>query len=110
MIQISIQAIKKAFELLELCWDPAPTISMVKEAYRSKAKLAHSDKGGSDEEFKQVNYAYRICKAIAKNGGIPKPIQRQTVMRQPTGQHMSWTVYACTTSATCSTTTVNWAV
>lgn len=40
----------------------------VKRAYRRKAKEAHSDKGGSDEEMRRLNGAYAI---------ISDPVRRQ---------------------------------
>lgn len=36
------------------------TKAEIKKAYRSKAKVHHPDKGGSDEMFKKVSYAYDV--------------------------------------------------
>ena len=38
----------------------------IKKAFRAKALFAHPDKGGSEEVFKQINYAYNILKDESK--------------------------------------------
>ncbi|AFO58451.1 MULTISPECIES: J domain-containing protein [unclassified Natrinema] len=40
----------------------------IREAYRNRVKETHPDTGGSEDEFKQVNVAYRAI--IAPEGGV----------------------------------------
>lgn len=46
------------YEILEI--PKSASKEDIKKAYRRKAKLCHPDKGGNEEEFKKVSYAYSV--------------------------------------------------
>jgi curved DNA-binding protein CbpA len=48
----------KLYEILGVKEDA--TVGQIKSAYRNLAKQKHPDKGGDDEEFAELNYAYRV--------------------------------------------------
>ena len=50
----------KALAVLGIGTNSKPTMRIIKNTYRRKAKLLHPDVGGDAEAFKQLNAAYRI--------------------------------------------------
>ena len=56
----SSDPIQRAYEQLGIA--PDATATEVRDAYRSRAKETHPDRGGSSEEFKQLQEAYATAK------------------------------------------------
>jgi hypothetical protein len=54
----------KAFAIFEL--DPSASLSMVKKRYRVLAMACHPDRGGSPEDFQQVNWAFGVLKRVCQ--------------------------------------------
>jgi len=46
---------------------PLSSIDDIKKKYKKKAKLVHSDKGGSDEDMAKLNWAYEVLINYIKN-------------------------------------------
>ena len=42
----------------------------IKKAYRKKALENHPDKGGSEENFKKINFAYSILSDLKKKNAM----------------------------------------
>ena len=56
----SSDPVQRAYEQLGI--DPDATATEIRDAYRSRAKETHPDRGGSSEEFKQLQEAYATAK------------------------------------------------
>ena len=56
----SSDPVQRAYEQLGV--SPDATATEVRDAYRSRAKETHPDRGGSSEEFKQLQEAYATAK------------------------------------------------
>ena len=56
----SSDPVQRAYEQLGIT--PDATATEVRDAYRSRAKETHPDRGGSSEEFKQLQEAYATAK------------------------------------------------
>jgi hypothetical protein len=60
----SSDPVQRAYEQLGI--SPDATATEVRDAYRSRAKETHPDRGGSSEEFKQLQEAYATAKDHAE--------------------------------------------
>lgn len=83
--------IKKLYELLGIPEDASP--DEVKKAYRKRAAETHPDRGGDEEEFKEVKAAYMILRDPEKRGryddsgdvdgsGRPEPTEYDIAMQE----------------------------
>lgn len=61
----SSDPVQRAYERLGI--SPDATATEVRDAYRSRAKETHPDRGGSSEEFKQLQEAYTTAKDHAES-------------------------------------------
>lgn len=71
---------KTLYEILGVKTDATP--AQMKAAYRSKAKAAHPDTGGSQEAFNELNLAYEVLKNPDRRARYDSTGQTDDVGRQ----------------------------
>ena len=59
---------RSPYDILQISKDASPT--EIKKAYRRRAVVCHPDKGGSDDQFAEVAWAYRILLNAANSNGL----------------------------------------